>query len=262
MEEEKTSRATINRGVSSDYVLPELPELSTPEARQSRMTRLAQETKAREESERLFVSIGGTLLDAQGKRDVIRTALIRDDLKKEAERKRLERERQEKIAAVEGSWECYENKWGNLLSLSPADGDARKELTYADIPWPVFGACKCHPGPADLEKELQPTPSFSEARRGRPSSNSMQVDFEITPTPNSFLNEKTMGAFLFHPFRPGQEISRTTTIQKSLLRWHPDKFNYRVLNRICDSDWENVKIDAARVVQILTHWKEDETAVA
>lgn len=243
---------------SSMHTLPGLPELSTPEARQARQARLIREAKAKEEAERTYVALGGTLVDSQGKRDHRRTAVIRKALAEEEERRRIEQEKLERKLAVIGARDCYETRWATLLSYNQASerSEAKETLTYDDIPWPVFGACRCHPGPADLAEELRPTPSFSEARLQFDSA--MDGDDASTPTSNPFLNPKTLGAFLFHPLFPNSEMTRRDVIHQAFLRWHPDKFNPRVLERVLEKDRESVKLDAGRVVQILADWKDME----
>ena len=42
------------------------------------------------------------------------------------------------------------------------------------------------------------------------------------------------------------------TLRFEMLRWHSDKFDKRVLDRVVDDNWEAVKNAAGRVTRILT----------
>jgi len=257
--ETKLPRTTTD-GKATDPVtfLPDLPELSTLQARQTRLARLTREAKAREEAERTYVSLGGTLIDSEGRRDTQRTALIKEELRKEEEAKRLERERRERNQAAFEARECFEARWGEL---SKADLTEDNELNYEDVPWPVFGGCLCHPGPDDLEDELRATP---EQLKGEQSSdNAMDVDPSPTPLqtttriPSPYLTARAIDAFLFHPARPDLKTPRAKVLKNTLLLFHADKFTAKILSRVCEADRERVEIDAEKVTQILTAGKDD-----
>src|SRR6267142_1863751 len=88
-------------------------------------------------------------------------------------------------------------------------------LGFCDIPWPVF----------------------SNVRRG------------------SDLTEERVREFVCHPL---QEYVRSLgggqakSIRSEMLRWHPDKFEGKVLNRVVKADREAVKEAAGHVTRILT----------
>jgi hypothetical protein len=87
-------------------------------------------------------------------------------------------------------------------------------LRFCDIPWPVFG----------------------EVRSGN----------DVT--------EERVRAFVCHPLHeymrtPGGGQAKATRLE--LLRWHPDKFNGKVLNRVVEADRKAVQDAAAHIVHIL-----------
>ena len=86
-------------------------------------------------------------------------------------------------------------------------------LVFSDIPWPLFGI-----------------PSSAE---------------DITPA--------RVQEFLCHPERESvQSAGQAKSLRSEMLRWHPDKFNAKVLNKVMEGDREAVKEGAGKVARILT----------
>ncbi|KAF9260364.1 hypothetical protein L218DRAFT_825000, partial [Marasmius fiardii PR-910] len=89
-----------------------------------RAARISRETAEALRGEEEWVRNGGTLRDANGRRDFKRTQEIREELKlREVEKKLVQR------------WESYEARWKELVRRShdPEDG---MMITFDDIPWP------------------------------------------------------------------------------------------------------------------------------
>ncbi|KAI9429198.1 hypothetical protein H4582DRAFT_1797880, partial [Lactarius indigo] len=58
--------------------------------------------------------------------------------------------------------------------------------------------------------------------------------------------------FLCHPQRESvQSVGLAKTIRSEMLRWHPDKFNGKVLNEVMESDREAVREAAGEIARIL-----------
>jgi hypothetical protein len=86
-------------------------------------------------------------------------------------------------------------------------------LAFSDIPWPLFGI------------------------------------------PKSAENITLMRVreFLCHPQRESvQSAGQAKSLRSEMLRWHPDKFDAKVLNKVMDGDREAVKEAAGKVARILT----------
>ena len=93
-----------------------------------RQRRLALEEAEAKHGEEEWVRSGGILRDAQGRRDIVRTQAVRDDLKlREIEKVLVER------------WEAYERRWKELLMNGKVrEGvPAEVDLSFVDVPWPV-----------------------------------------------------------------------------------------------------------------------------
>jgi hypothetical protein len=88
-------------------------------------------------------------------------------------------------------------------------------LDFYDIPWPVFGDVRC--GDDVTEERI--------------------LEFVRHP-----LQEHVRG--------PGE--SQAKSIRSEMLRWHPDKFERKVLARVVEADREVVKETAGHIVRILT----------
>ncbi|KAF7979286.1 hypothetical protein HWV62_42988 [Athelia sp. TMB] len=64
--------------------------------------------------------------------------------------------------------------------------------------------------------------------------------------------------FVFHPLRKGMEKkSRRDRVRADMLKWHPDKFNAKVLNKVVNA--EQVAEAAGQVARFLTQIMEEET---
>jgi hypothetical protein len=120
---------------------------------------------------------------------------------------------------VEEARLTYEEAWRLLLSRTP---DAVSQtVTFAEIPWPVL------PGRAGTSIELD----------------------DITPD--------ALERFIIPPaiqdvdHSDGQK-TRKDRLRETMLRFHPDKFESRVLKLVREEDTEAVKDGVGRVVRAVT----------
>ena len=89
-----------------------------------RLQRRAREAEEARRGEECWVRSGGVLRDANGKRDMVRTQAIRDELKLREEEKLLM-----------DRWKCYEADWAELLEQVKLS--ASRTIKFRDIPWPI-----------------------------------------------------------------------------------------------------------------------------
>ncbi|KAF9458179.1 hypothetical protein BDZ94DRAFT_1271442, partial [Collybia nuda] len=91
---------------------------------EGRHQQLAREKCEARRGEEEWVRSGGILRDANGKRDMVKTQAVRDELKlREVE------------AQLVRKWETYERRWKELSA--GGRGDTKATVTFQDIPWPV-----------------------------------------------------------------------------------------------------------------------------
>ncbi|KZT28118.1 hypothetical protein NEOLEDRAFT_960081 [Neolentinus lepideus HHB14362 ss-1] len=98
------------------------PESQSPEEhlkQEARLRRLEKERAIAEAGEVDWVRSGGILRDANGNRDLARTNRIREELRLEAEEKRLREQ-----------WDLYQQRWQALKS-------SQEPLRFSDVPWPL-----------------------------------------------------------------------------------------------------------------------------
>lgn len=79
-----------------------------------------QEREEIRKGEEEWVKSGGILRDARGKRDILRTRAVREELALRAKEKELL-----------DRWNVYLQRWSNLQTATPS------ELRFVDFPWPV-----------------------------------------------------------------------------------------------------------------------------
>ncbi|EPQ55104.1 hypothetical protein GLOTRDRAFT_76404 [Gloeophyllum trabeum ATCC 11539] len=122
---------------------------------------------------------------------------------------------------TEEARERYEAGWKTLLSSKA--NEAAPELAFADIPWPV----------------------------SVPRKHALSLDD---------ISRDCISSFLFSTLQPdadGKEASgdtlktRKEIVRETLLRFHPDKFEGRVLRRVKDADKDTVREAVGRVARAL-----------
>lgn len=149
-----------------------------------------------------------------------------------------ERRRHRRIEKESARWidalAQYEARWKVLLSGVDASRDLDRELNFADIPWPV------------LVSEVGPT--FSAADKSH-----------TAPEIEDFTSE-AISAFLLYDGRPSRSSSAETDalkkerrdkLREAMLRFHPDKFEGRIMHRVRASDKELVRDAVGRVARAI-----------
>lgn len=145
----------------------------------------------------------------------------------EVERKRKRREKEHKRWA--DARELYEARWKELLAPATAEGP-EKPLKFMDIPWPLF---------------------FQDLFVDGKSKNGYHFDLEaITPD--------AITTFLLPPERFSDHSTdavlkkeRREKLREAMLRFHPDKFEGRVLSRVEERDREKTQEAVAKIAVVL-----------
>ncbi|KAJ3481641.1 hypothetical protein NLI96_g7524 [Meripilus lineatus] len=138
-------------------------------------------------------------------------------LQKAAEEERHRRRSEKHQLKRQTERESYEINWKVLLEASEGP---LVSLSFDDIPWPSFDH----------------------------TSSTRTLDAE-------FLTAESVSTFLLFPpsLKGDQEAtkSRKEILRETLLRFHPDKFEARVLKRVQGVDHDRVKDAAGKVVRIV-----------
>lgn len=156
--------------------------------------------------------------------------------KAEEERRRQRRSEKERLRWVDAR-DAYEIRWKDLLGITDEQQDAQQELRFEDIPWPVM--------------VIDVGPSLDKKGKGR--AEEVTVDLED-------LTVEAISAFLL----PGGRIAENTTsdrdvvkkerrdkLRETMLRFHPDKFEGRILHRVHERDKERVRDAVGRVARAI-----------
>lgn len=138
-----------------------------------------------------------------------------EEERREQERRAREQETLRRRMAAEAALARRMGEWHRYYEdkWTVLRADVRvRPLGFSDVPWPLFGTAT---SAADI-------------------------------TPVQVLE------FLCHPQRESvQSAGLAKVIRSEMLRWHPDKFNGKVLNLVMESDREAVKEAAGEVARIL-----------
>lgn len=138
------------------------------------------------------------------------------------ERRRKERQRQRE----EEYRQQYEQRWKALLDHRTQD---HAPLTFQDIPWPLFSA------------------QFVKRKVSDASPLRME---DITPEDITAFLLPDVGDMATHA---KNDISRRNRdkLKETLLRFHPDKFEGRLMHRVLPGDIENVREAVGQVARVL-----------
>jgi len=123
----------------------------------------------------------------------------RKEAREADERRRRKRSRERR--AKQDARDDYETRWDALLSTGET---AEQSLTFRDIPWP------CH------------------TAYSIPDGQCFSLDD---------LTIDSISEFLFRPAKePMEDLRKIRTIRETLLRFHPDKFESRVMSRVSTAE--------------------------
>lgn len=165
-----------------------------------------------------------------------REKAIRDEtrrMEREEERRRRQRRHERETKKWEEARARYETVWQDLLV-----GKLDRELSFEDIPWPV------------LVKDIGP--SLDKKGKSR-ATNVVQVDIED-------LTLEDISAFLLPDGRPAESTTsdkdvakkeRRDKLRETMLRFHPDKFEGRIMRSVREADKERVREGVGKVARAI-----------
>ena len=224
------------------YPLGNVPSLAAEEGRifrervKSHREKLQQEREALERTEEVRTLADRAWQEAEDARRVRREKLKEEALKAEIEwehmggrvrsteeigeelRRKLDEEARwtDEERALRRAWEEYDKAWERLTSsIRPVKTFTFRKVkfTFGDVPWPTLSQPA---GAVDLENITGPA----------------------------------IANFLLHPHREPQK-SRKEKLRDAVLRYHPDKFDGRILPRVIDEDKARVQKGVEMVMKCL-----------
>jgi len=154
-------------------------------------------------------------------------------LEKEAEADRRRRRSERHRVRQQEARQLYEARWKDLLSGMDAHEGPRKELTFEDIPWPI--------DPTEAE------PSASDTK-GKRRTVEIALDAFTAESISSFLLQEVIAS----DDQPQvSSKTRKDRLRETMLRFHPDKFEGRILGMVRSRDRQRVQEAAGKVVRVL-----------
>ncbi|KAJ7772128.1 hypothetical protein DFH07DRAFT_217048 [Mycena maculata] len=159
------------------------------------------------------------------KAETARLAKLAED---ERKRKKLEKE----IRRADYAREEYHMRWKILLA-APSDGELPQSLlNFTDIPWPIVSAHRQKPDKKSHSKAITPPTVTLE---------DLTVDAIaafLVPSSVSTIGD-------------AEKKRRKDKLRETFLRFHPDKFEGRLMNRVRESDRAHVREAIGVVVRAL-----------
>lgn len=220
-EDARRARAAHRRAEEEEFA--RLLEEDRRKAQEARRRAEAEEAARRERERRAEEEEEDRRRQAAKEEEEERRRRAEHEASMERERRECEgREREHKFQSATAEAEqphlamclrIYEAKWAVLRSnLAEIQSQS---ITFCDIPWPVFGT--------------------------------VQVIEDIT--------EEGVLQFVCHPLRDyiqGSSGGQGRSLRLEMLRWHPDKFEGKMLDKVVAGHREAVKKAAGNVARILT----------
>ena len=152
---------------------------------------------------------------------------------------------EKKRKAQERVWTAYEERWAKLLDADKRANenepgkDKERALVFADVPWPVLVGDADEPSPNVRVDDITPEAITAFLRISVPSSPTGPSKDRLA----ELLNTQSPAPLATNP------LDLKDVLRSTMLRFHPDKFEARVLKRIRSSDRERVKEAASAVVR-------------
>lgn len=155
-------------------------------------------------------------------------------LEKAAEERRKRKKREKESGREENARAEYDRKWMDLLDPNARHGSL---LSFGDIPWPLF---------------VPMTHSDTD-------SNSSSITLEhftataisafLIPVSTNFALAQAAGVSL--PTSDHDKKEKKEKLRETMLRFHPDKFEGRVMRKVIETDKDRVREAVGQVARVL-----------
>jgi hypothetical protein len=169
-------------------------------------------------------------------------------LEKAAEEGRRRKKQEKENRRWDYAREGYDRRWKELLALGGledhAEGEqpATRRFSFGDIPWPVFAAYSQR--------------SDKRGTDGRGAWESVPADLSVTVSLDD-LTAEAISMFLLppststSPMGDQEKKERKEKLRETFLRFHPDKFEGRIMKRVEEGEKVKVRQAIGQVVRVL-----------
>jgi hypothetical protein len=138
----------------------------------------------------------------------------------------------------------YDRRWKELLMAeNQGEGEQSGGLSFGDIPWPVLAA---HPQKLDKQRTDR-----HGTRGGVRVSVIVSLDDLTAEAISMFLLPPSTSTTPAPPLGALDKKERKEKLRETFLRFHPDKFEGRIMKRVKEGERDKVREAIGQVVRVL-----------
>ncbi|KAG1739131.1 uncharacterized protein EDB91DRAFT_392752 [Suillus paluster] len=162
-------------------------------------------------------------------------------LEKVAEERRKQKKREKESRREENARAEYDQKWKDLLDPNTRDGSL---LSFGDIPWPLF-VPMMHSDTTHSDSSSITLEHFT----------ATAISAFLIPISTKFALAQAAGVSL--PTNDRDKKEKKEKLRETMLRFHPDKFEGRVMRKVLEADKDRVREAVGQVARILNTLMEE-----
>lgn len=162
-------------------------------------------------------------------------------LEKAAEERRKQKKRERETQREENARAEYDRKWKDLLDPNTRHSSS---LSFGDIPWPLFVPVT-HSDTAHSDSSSITLEHFTVAA----------ISAFLIPISTISALAQDVGVSL--PTHDRDKKEKKEKLRETMLRFHPDKFEGRVMRKIIETDKDRVREAVGQVARVLNTLMEE-----
>lgn len=162
-------------------------------------------------------------------------------LGKAAEERRRQKKRERESRQEENARAEYDRKWKDLLDPNARHGSS---LSFGDIPWPLF-VPMTHSDTIHSDSSSITLEHFTAAA------------ISAFLIPISTISALTQDVGVSLPTRDHDKKEKKEKLRETMLRFHPDKFEGRVMRKVTETDKDRVREAVGQVARVLNTLMEE-----
>ena len=160
-----------------------------------------------------------------------------DRLDKAAEERGKQKKRERESRREENARAEYDRRWRDLLDPNARHGFS---LSFGDIPWPLFAPIT-HSDIAHSDSSSITSEHFT----------AQAISAFLIPVATNYGLAQDAGVSLATSDREKKEKEKKEKLREAMLRYHPDKFEGRIMRKVIEKDTDRVREAVGQVARIL-----------
>lgn len=162
-------------------------------------------------------------------------------LEKVAEQRRKQKKRERESQREENARAEYDRKWKDILDPNAQHASS---LSFGDIPWPLF-VPKTHSDTAHSDSSSMTLEHFT----------ATAISAFLIPISTISALAQDVGVSLPNHDRDKKE--KKEKLRETMLRFHPDKFEGRVMRKVIETDKDRVREAVGQVARVINTLMEE-----